>query len=76
VFKQTAILLRNPVGFSGRVLGKGVAHVDYFTNRVNYFVQCRGCLREIAILTKRGCDAEKHPTVFSSTFHSFAECSE
>ena len=48
--------------------------VDYFTNRVNYFVLCRSCHREIAILTDRGCDDEKQPTVFSATFHTFAEC--
>jgi hypothetical protein len=48
--------------------------VDYFTSRVNYFVLCRGCQRDIAILTDRACEDEKQPNVFSATFHRFAEC--
>jgi hypothetical protein len=48
--------------------------VDYFTGRVDYFVHCRCCQREIAILSERGYEDEKQPKIFSSTFHTFAEC--
>ena len=48
--------------------------MDCFTSRVNYFVRCRGCQRDIAILTDRACEDEKQPKAFSATFHCFAEC--
>jgi RNase P subunit RPR2 len=50
--------------------------VDYFTTRVNYFVRCRGCQRDIAILIERGSEDEKQPKIFSATFHTFSECQE
>ena len=48
--------------------------MGYFTNRVNYFVRCRGCQHDIAILIERGSEDEKQPKVFSANFHTFSEC--
>ena len=49
--------------------------MGYFANRVNYFVRCRGCKREIAILVELDREDGKETKTLSRTFHTLSECS-
>lgn len=49
--------------------------MGYFANRVNYWVRCRGCKREIAVVIELDRDDEKHTKLLSPTFHTLSECS-
>jgi len=49
--------------------------VGDFTNHVNYFVRCRGCKREIAVVVEFGGEDGKQTKALSRTFHTLSECS-
>jgi hypothetical protein len=67
-------VVRAPVSLGIDAEKDYAVRVDYFTNGARYYVRCRGCKRDIAILVERGLDEEKQPKVFSLTFHTFSEC--
>jgi hypothetical protein len=49
--------------------------VAYFADRVNYWVRCRGCKREIAIVVEIDGDDGRQTKILSRTFHTLSECS-
>ena len=47
--------------------------MGYFTNRVNYWVRCRGCKHEIAVVVEL--DGEGKQMILGRNFHVLLECS-
>ena len=49
--------------------------MGYFANRVTYWVRCRGCKREIAVVVELDDDGGKPTKILSPTFRTLSECS-